>query len=540
MNIYSHSKEEIILVPVPGMWISYQSVCPPPPADKENSIQIYENFKPKKSSTTNDDLCIVPVMPAVPPYYERNEKKYGIIAPLKFSESPYSSKRSRGYRSGSRSSIIPCRKIKYKDPISPTDWVIYSDEKTDIKYVIDFEKGTILLRIKGCGMWLQNEAIQFPGFTMQPTKSMHASDDQIVSEIRGVCFENTSLTEMYATNQIEANLNKIGLVCGNHALGFWLYGEVKNDTAPLIQKTVSLFETYGDRRLEANLIVGLELLLVKKFDQEKARQILDAVLPLYENKEEKLPSCQNSTFGKIFNISTIEFWNKVQDGSFFCFDDFDFNDWSDESLKSNGLIPTIDIIKKVQKIDKTFLNFIKLFRHIGFVTGRCTSVIHRTGFVWGSFVDHNPHELHCNAHANNLIVLTKEQCLAAGSLQIVAPVDFDMSFKKENSIDFYKKPPVPDPSVVTFNIPSEFTSMISDLGGFLACTENMSTAIKSRSQPPGLLSNILWLLRDCAAYEFFKGYQKVNQIKCKENDISVDEMYQLINEGLNETIDENS
>lgn len=82
---------------------------------------------------------------------------------------------------------------------------------------------------------------------------MHAPEGTTASEIRGICFENTSCTEMYATHEIEQNLAKIGLVCGNHSIGFWFYENLQNDSTPNVHKSVSLFETLGDYRLESHV-----------------------------------------------------------------------------------------------------------------------------------------------------------------------------------------------------------------------------------------------------------------------------------------------
>jgi len=49
------------------------------------------------------------------------------------------------------------------------------------------------------------------------------------------------------------------------------------------------------------------------------------------------------------------------------------------------------------------------------------------GFNWGYFCDHNQYMPHCNAHTNNFIIIE-------GS-QLLAPVDFDMAFFREDYRD---------------------------------------------------------------------------------------------------------
>ena len=544
MNKYLHSSEEVILVPVPGAWISSSLVQPPADATDENSQTVFHELFPKKYDNSKDDFCIVPVMPAVPPYVDEkvlqeSSKNIQISAPLKGRKSPYSNKSARGYRSGRRSSLIPCRKLPPNTETTDKDWVIAIEGINGPKYVIDFEKGDVFLRAKGCGMWILDDDLPFPAITLQSAASIYARDDQKVSEVRGVCFVHTSSTEMYVTGQIEANLAKVGLVCGNHPLGFWLYKNLEGDVSPLIQKTVSLFETYGDRRLESHLLTGLERLLEKKYDQTFAQKVVDAILPLYSDKKD-LPSNDNKTFTKTSHIYTVPFAKMIKDGSFFNFEDFDLPEFNEDSLRKHGLVPTHEIYAAIKDLDKEFVNLVKLCGHLGFESGRCASVVHRSGYLWGSYADHQQQDFHCNAHADNLVVLTKTQCLASESKQVLAPLDFDMSFKKENAINFWAEKPVPDPTYVTMNMTAEFDCLMTDIGGYFATISGASNAIDVRKQPPGLLVNVLWLLRDCAVYEFYQGYMKVNQKRCKGNDISVDEIYKLVEEGLNESINENS
>lgn len=541
-----HSSEEVVLVQVPGSWFPCNIIHPSPKANNENSIKAFDSIKPKKISKHSDILCNIPSIPAVPPFIEDHKYKklydqIEILAPLKNEKSPYSDIKTHGYRSGRRSSIIPCRKIKYEETISESDWIICTDEANKIKYVADFEHGTTLIRAKGCGMWLKSFDIFFPSIKIERSFSKFAPTGKTVVDVYGVSYYSTSLHEMSSTNQIEANLNKIGLVCANHSIGFWIYRKIECDSSPLVDKTVSMFETLGDYRLESHLLTGLERLLVKKYDDSFAKKVLLSISPLFESMPEKVPNSKCPSFTKTYRVSANSLKQKISDGSFFCLDDFELNDFNDFSLRKNGLIPTIEIYERIKNVDSSFLNMAKLFGQIGFECGKCISVIHRSGFIWGFFEDNQPGNFQCNSHCNNLIVLSKEQCLATKKkVQILAPLDFDMAFHKDSTVDLNKKPPVPDPSYFINNVFSEFNFIITDIGGFCATNEDSITAIKKRPQPPGLLEDLLWLLRDCAVYEFYHGYQKVNSERCNGNDISVDDMYDIIYEALNESIHENS
>lgn len=276
MSKYQHSTEEVILVPVTGSWISCKSVNPAPNANNENSKQVFDKLKPMKCNPENDTLCILSVMPAVPPFVDEKILKQAEIevsAPLKGRKSPYSEKSTRGYRSGRRSSLIPCRKVKIDEKVSSNDWVIGTDEFKGVKFVADFEHGDSFVRAKGCGMWILSEELPFPAITLKSTQSIYAEEGQNIFEIRGVCYEHTACTEMFVTNEIENNLKKVGLFCGNHSLGFWIYRNLKDDSSPLINKTVSLFETYADRRLESHLFTGLERLLAKNMTKHLHKKL---------------------------------------------------------------------------------------------------------------------------------------------------------------------------------------------------------------------------------------------------------------------------
>lgn len=539
MSLYQHQEEKIELIAVPGSWIPSQSVVPPEKANNENVLKTFELLQSKRASPDNDILCIVPVMPAVPPTIDESvliesKKHVEVSAPLKGKKSPYSDKTSKGYRSGSRSCIALCRKIKSGDSISSNDWVIASD-KDGSKYVLDSEAGTVLVRIKGCGMWSNTNDLPFPAITLMDSKSRYAPEGKSVSEIRGVCFENTSCTEMISTAEIEENLNKIGLYCGNHPLGFWIFGKLENDPSPLITKTVSIFETVGDRRLESHLFPGLDNLISKKFDQSFADRVIDLIRPLYA--QENFPSNNCKTLRKRGRITAYELKKKIADGSFFNLNDFQIDEFSDDVLRKNGLVPTYDIYEKIKDLDKDFINLVKVYGRIGFEIGRIIGVVHRTGYLWGSYTDHREDQFHVNAHTDNLVVLSKEICTSnKKKIQIIAPVDFDMSFKQESSINFWRKPPFPDPAYCTANMVPEIEYMADAIGGFYATYEQTSNFFKPRKQPPGSLCNILWMMRDCAVYEYYQGYQKINSDSCKGNDISIDDIYNIVNEGLNETI----
>lgn len=135
---------------------------------------------------------------------------------------------------------------------------------------------------------------------------------------------------MFSTQQINENLNKVGLLSGNNPIGFWIFGEIKGDISPLITKVVSIFETYGDKRLESHLFTSLEILISKKFDESFACKVIELIVPLFENIKDKFPSKDYPTTRKAYYTSGINLEKKYFDGSFDNLNDFDITDFSEE------------------------------------------------------------------------------------------------------------------------------------------------------------------------------------------------------------------
>jgi hypothetical protein len=100
--------------------------------------------------------------------------------------------------------------------------------------------------------------------------------------------------------------------------------------------------------------------------------------------------------------------------------------------------------------------------------------------ISGNFCDHHLQELHCNAHADNLIVLLFRE--GNTQYQLVTFVDFDMTFTKEQAVFVWTDPPQPDPEIVTFQFAAEFGSFVQDLAGITAVVSDVLTAVVARKQ----------------------------------------------------------
>ncbi|KAH0786590.1 Adenylyltransferase and sulfurtransferase MOCS3-1 [Histomonas meleagridis] len=519
-----HSCEKVPIVPVPGFWVPASNVLPPPDASIENAHIVSDLLKPKLSGGAKNLNIIIPVMPALAPVFSCDSKKSQIRAPLKQIESPYSPIHSEAYRSGRRSCIVA-------SSTSQGEWSIAEGPNGE-NYYPD-PNGDILIRVKGCGMWITSDPTPFPGFTTLETTTDHFPDLE-VHEVRGVAFPTNASSEMYASRLISQTFEKISLLSGNYPLGFWIYDNLQNDPTPSISKCAAIFLTHGDRRLESHLLTGLEKLLTIKFNQKTVGKSLESVKSLYNFE---LPSDTNRTYSRVsklkFNAISNFILNKQLDFSY-----GEIPSLTQDNVKSCGFVPSEDIYNVLSDDVRTFA---KLFGRIGWEVGRCISLVHRTGFLWGTYVDHMQSEEHCNAHCDNLIILSESDARRQnGGYQLLAPVDFDMSFSKESAVNFWLDDKcVPDPTMVTHIFPSEVENMLVDLAGLTASVGNTSN-IPKREHPEGSLNGMLWLMRDLMVWEFLEGYKDPSAIRYKGNDIMLEDAMQLIKEALKLTENEES
>jgi hypothetical protein len=76
-----------------------------------------------------------------------------------------------------------------------------------------------------------------------------------------------------------------------------------------------------------------------------------------------------------------------------------------------------------------------------------------------------------------------------GRYQLVARVDFDMAFTKEQAVSVWTDPPQSDPEIATFEFAAELGSFVRDLAGITAVVSGVSTAIAARKQPRNVNCN---------------------------------------------------
>lgn len=512
-------KELVRLTPTNGIWVPASNIKDPDVATQEGVLKAVTKLKPVKFSDSDSRFAILPFMPCILPTLIKVPDVIEKNAPIKC-PGPV-----QGYRSGARSAIVPVSESK-----SPDDWIIA--EVDGVKYTPNFDAREKLFRLKGCGMWIQENNLSFPGITFQDAESMHADEGQVLIDIRGVSFENTSMTEMYTLRHLQPLFDAMKVRLGNAPIGYWMYKNLENDPAPLVQKTVSVMETIGDRRLETNLLTGLEFEIVNLFSEDIYKSTIEKVTKLFSENGMARPSNENRTYTRFSNLSCKNVAQAIMDlrGNL---SEARIEGITPEDIRKVGFLPNSAIIEVFHDDLKPLAKF---YASLGWEAGRAIAGIHRSGFLWGTFQDHNPGELHCNAHTDNLVVLDRKTGMNPdGSFQMLAPVDFDMSFRPEQALNFWENPPQPDPEMAYNHYNTEFQAFLQDLGGMTALVPGVCSAIEARPQPPGVFDDILWVLRDVTLSEAIASY--LCPQRPRPFDISIDEAYKFIDVALAATID---
>jgi hypothetical protein len=113
---------------------------------------------------------------------------------------------------------------------------------------------------------------------------------------------------------------------------------------------------------------------------------------------------------------------------------------------------------------------------LGAQVGSILRWMHEHEMVWGYFIDHDMCEPHCNSHPNNLVMIIPNDML---SLQMVAPVDFDMSYRKCEFVSLLDPSEPHDLSLFESWRSSEPFEMRSSLFG-----STMNSGVSSADRPP--------------------------------------------------------
>jgi len=262
-------------------------------------------------------------------------------------------------------------------------------------------------RLKGCGNNTDGFVIEKHG-------------DHGEEMIRGCLFSNTSSVEMRMTRKISEVLQEsVCMIAGNEPVCFYEYETPSHlpDNAKLF---CNVYETLGDKRLGDHLLAGMELFLPLLLDSvvedESAIDRLDALLREGRGvmEEEPWDTATVAECGMKVADMTVTLAAELLNESFL------------DTLDSFSTHPlwkeTLDEARKACTEKRSFF---LLAKTLGFQAGLVCRSLEENAISWGTYPDATG--IHCNSHANNLVVLDPVSASAIDS-QLIAPVDFDMAF----------------------------------------------------------------------------------------------------------------
>jgi hypothetical protein len=208
---------------------------------------------------------------------------------------------------------------------------------------------------------------------------------------------------------------------------------------------------------------------------------------------------------------------------------------SDAVLQKAGFVPTEQILSGLTGKAK---QYVQMYARIGWEAGRTIAGLHRSGFLWGTFCDHSFESAHSNAHTDNCIVLGPPAA-PSGSYQILALVDCDMSFAKEQAVNVWLEPPAQEDDMVTTQFPSEFKNFMRDLGGLPAAEPELSALNRVRVQPEGDFGTLTWIGRDLAIWEYIHAYQAPLVDRSGVIGLEAPQAFEIVENALRFTVEDN-
>ena len=317
-------------------------------------------------------------------------------------------------------------------------------------------------RLKGCG---NNDE----GFVVRVNAPGELRKEQGAwRDIRGSAFPHTALRELLITSETAAALEKEGIIGCNKALGMAIYKEI-----PLGKKfpiACIIEQTFGDRRFGTHVLAGLELLLPSLIEEGK----LDAEEKLLSMFPKNRPGRQSmkelvdtgallmdfmmgtTLAGNAEGMKGLEWPDTPRDSTTFtsiidarlpeCSPDSTVfpqqwtakgsrdmaDEWKEEWSR------TCEMLKSELKDiggQKSVLAY--LFSRCGYDAGRIMKGMHKMRISWGTYQDQmcikDLDEWHCNAHANNLVVIKENSIPECQSF--LSYLDLDMAFSEKSFVD---------------------------------------------------------------------------------------------------------
>jgi hypothetical protein len=325
-------------------------------------------------------------------------------------------------------------------------------------------------RLKGCGDL-------YEGF---PLKSVEGFPGSL--QIRGCCFEYLSIRELFYSHVINESLTGTKVSVCNSPKGWWEY-ELKESSYPDVKRTCLVTKTLGNRRLGDNLITGIERLLPYIVDLDTAALLGRFPADRFDS-DKVLPSNLTGVF-ETFMVTLT--------GDFGCEQnlmDFELNEKAPLDYKEvdekwrpiwNQSCETLKNIKDLKTQYKTSSILFYLFWRIGRECSSILKAMHSCPdpISWGTYTDKLGS--HCNAHINNLVILTKNSNQEGF---LLSPLDYDMAFRHSSYIESQEK------WTDTLELEKNALKMV------LAGDPSLNTGVTATSQLSLEFEQLKWALRD--------------------------------------------
>ena len=537
------SKEIVPLIQTEGIWFEEKEVLDFVENDSENFKQFLIDIQPKPIEKDSNTICLPGVINGMPPLVKNinsDNLKIENFAPIKNIPKDNNSIIIKGYRSGTRSSIIKCNSIsidEYNKMLNEEKKKIWIIAKHNNKIYYPNEKGDILIRLKGCGMWTQKNNMEFPGVLLRECKCFRNDYDpnKKYIEVRGFNSINASSRELYALREIKPYFDKLNILIGNSPLGFWKYVNLKKDPSSNIEKCVCVMKTIGDKRLETHFIIGAEKMLKELISESDCVKLVNLVNEIYIKQNINPPSSRNPTFKRALEMPLYDIGISILKKRY----SFDkaIDNFEKEILNKCGFYNSNSILKIIKNYPKIYIMSL-IYAEIGYEIGRILTTFHRSGNNWGSFFNDDIRLIDSNAHGDNIIILNKklvkERFEKDKIIQFFSMVDFDQMVSPELSISVWEGKIEKNPKVATDYFWVELESIGNDLGG-VASEKQFFLNIPRRIHPFGIYYDLLYILRDILIFNFFQSYNEPLKEREFGNDINIDLFYEYIEKGLSLT-----
>jgi hypothetical protein len=330
------------------------------------------------------------------------------------------------------------------------------------------------VRLKGCGNHEE-------GFVVRVNKA--TSDHPEWIDIRGCAFPHTALRELLLSGTLQQGGRA---VCANKPLAMFLYaGDACLPLGPQISTACIVERTLGDRRLGTHALAGLLLLLPLLVSESSSASLdkLSSLFPALRPGRLEGDVADTAWLVSDYSLATSHIgggdsgvfglhWPELPRDSTLFLDATKTKEFSEsvvervpesvpEQLTREGMVSMPDAWKAIWDTEvaisrKAFAAISSasrvlpfLFRLIGLEAGRTLRQIHRSGMSWGTYQDamcrKEWDEWHCNAHANNFVILPEDGVerfdeppvdahrAAKRRNVLLAFLDLDMAFSKPPS-----------------------------------------------------------------------------------------------------------